>query len=96
MRRNNTESSRRLSTAFWKAGADRYNRFVRAQEHESQGQFRLALRAYEGAGALKSAAAMRAKVTVAPPLDLKLVSSLTSFDVFWARRRARQNDPQAA
>jgi hypothetical protein len=56
MRRHDTE--RRRSTHV----ADRYQRFQRAQAHEARGDFYLALRAYEGAGALRGAARMRARV----------------------------------
>ena len=59
MERRHTD--RRRSTSV----ADRYQRFQRAQAHEASGDFYLALRAYEGAGALRSAARMRARVRTA-------------------------------
>ena len=95
-----SQTSKSLSASFLRGGVERYQRFQRAQKHETRGDFHLALRAYEGAGALKSAARMRARITATPSPELQAIGSVTSFEVFWARRRearkAITNDPKAA
>jgi hypothetical protein len=52
------------------AAVQRYHRFQRAQKHEHRGDLHLALRAYEGAGAMKCAHLVRVK------LGLDLTSQL--------------------
>lgn len=86
-----------LSKDFWKDGAERYRRFQRAQAHQERGDYHLALRAYEGAGALRSAASMRALITPSPPASLDLSGGRRAFDVFWAERWERcRRTPKAA
>jgi hypothetical protein len=86
-----------LSVDFWKSGVERYKRYQRGQFHQERGDYHLALRAYEGAGALRSAAAMRALVNPSAPASLDVTGGVRAFDAFWAERWERtRRTPSAA